>query len=251
SKVKGLASMAAHISNRANQCPPAYRHEYHRVEFLKQPLITEDWAKEILKKVNDTTKYQQLCSELADALQFHEEVEDKKIQNQKKPANINDSTQFPSNQPSGSASSKPLIFFTQPKYAKKIVNKLFPGSELDNSCWNCGKKGHRANKCHQPLDPVRIAARKAAYFEKKNGSKDADNSQSTKQVLFEMSCGLRDLFGTVAQDYNSSDPASIFFGTGSGSDSEQSDESSDSEHQEPNIGHDTLFSSAYSTDEAF
>lgn len=66
-----------------------------------------------------------------------------------------------------------------------------------------------------------------------------------------MSCDLRGLFGIVAQDYNSNDPAETFSGTGSCSESEDSDDSSDSEQQGPNIGHDTLFLSAYSTDEAF
>ena len=39
-------------------------------------IIGHDWAKEILRKLNINTKYQELYSEIASAIQFKEEEEE-------------------------------------------------------------------------------------------------------------------------------------------------------------------------------
>lgn len=153
-KPKALSALAAHISNRFTQCPPTYRHEFHRVDFLKNALMGEPWAEAILMKVNQETQYQSFYIELANALQFHEELKTQ-----------NDSNT--SVQPSNSQSQKPLIYFTQPRYARKITGKLFGGFENDRRCWNCDKPGHHHNKCRSRPNSVKIAARKARFYERK------------------------------------------------------------------------------------
>ena len=59
---------------------------------------------------------------------------------------------------------KPQIFFTQPRYAKEVVRMIFPGSNRDKQCWNCGKEGHQFTKCKYTLDNARIAARKLKFY---------------------------------------------------------------------------------------
>lgn len=84
------------ISNRACQCPYTYRHEFHGVDVLKNPLMGEAWAESTLMKVNQQTQFQALYTYVANELQFHEELRVRKKTN---------------NDPSDSETSKPFIYF--------------------------------------------------------------------------------------------------------------------------------------------
>lgn len=210
SKPKALSAMASHIANRSRKCPPAYSHESHRVEFLKKALMKEEWAKVILLEVNETTNYQQLYTRLANALQFHEEST----------ADTENETKKPSN--------KPMIYFTQPKYGRKLTGRLFSGSSHDKTCWNCDKAGHRHTDCRKKHDPVRIAAAKARFLEKKSRFQRPGMSPA-KQVLFELTEELRDLVGGEPHS-DSDNPADTFFGNAP---DDSDDESTGSEtHQD-------------------
>lgn len=133
-KTKALSSMASYISNRSPKCPISYRHESHRVEFLKRALIKEKWASTILMQINEETIFQSLYTRLANALQFHIESTE----------NVDhDPEQHTTPRKHG---SKPTIYYTQPKYAKRMVGKLFTGSSYDKNCCNCGKRGHNHYK---------------------------------------------------------------------------------------------------------
>lgn len=210
SKSKALSSMANHISNRSQKCPAAFRHEMYRVEFLRKALMRETWAKTILLEVDENTKYQKLYTKLANALQFHEETDGPSLKREAY----------------GQKSSKPTIFFTQPKYGKQVTNRLFSGSQFDKTCWNCGKRGHRHSKCHQKPDPVRIAAAKAQFLERKNKYRK-QGMNPTKQVLFEMVEELRDIIGG-SENSDDDNPAKTFFGNADSSSC--SDDSSESEN---------------------
>ena len=205
SKPKALSLIASYISNRSRKCPPAYSHETHRVEFLKKALMKEEWAKSILLEVNDTTQFQSLYTKLANALQFFEEADE------------NTATSEPNHH------GKPSIFFTQPKYGRKITGKLFSGAQYDKLCWNCDKPGHRHNDCRKKHDPVRIAAAKARFLEKKSRYRRPGMS-TAKQVLYELAEELREIVGGEEHS-DTENPADTFFGDASDNSSSESEES--------------------------
>ncbi len=103
-------------------------HESHKIGFLRDELVTEDWSESTLSRVGAATSWRTLCTELGNALQIRIErgAESRELA---KAAN--------------SSSMKPNIFFTPPRYAKKVSKGMFPGSVYDESGWNCGKSGHR------------------------------------------------------------------------------------------------------------
>lgn len=166
-KPKELSMIASHIANRSRKCPPAYSHETHRVEFLKNALIKEPWAKNILLEINESTKYQSLYTKPPNALQFFEE------------------SKSTHEDPASDKLGKPTIYFTQPKYGRELATRLFPGSNNDKRCWNCDKVGHRHSDCRRKADPVRIAAAKAKFLERKQRHRCPEMSPA-KQVLYEM-----------------------------------------------------------------
>ncbi len=145
---KALSTMSSYIANRSTQCAPTFHSELHRVEYLKRALMTYSWEQPVLAKITQATDYQVLSSELANALQFYEEVQ---ASGRRRGEECN---QLRTRATSSTAptSEKPLIYFTQPRYAKEIAWVLFPGSERDRSCWNCGEKGHQASKCKKSPD---------------------------------------------------------------------------------------------------
>ena len=218
-KPKALSALASYISNRFPQCPSTYRHEFHRVDFLKNALMSESWASSILMRVNQQTQYQAFYTELANALQFHEEL--------KAHSNINSS-----NGSTSDANDKPVIYFTQPKYARKITGKLFNGFQQDRTCWNCDKPGHHHTKCRFRPNPTKIAARKARFYERK-GKTSAGNS--AKQVLYEMSTALSEILGTDENDNDNETSVYFEMDNESENDSDQSsskEESTDDDDEE-------------------
>ena len=186
----GLGALATYITNRVPQCPPSFRSEQNKVDFLRQSVIGHDWARNVLCRINSDIKFQQLYLELATALQVHEE-------SNLKQSNIHHEIRDSSN------SKKPFILFTQPKYARKLTKKLFSGSEMDQKCWNCGLTGHRFSKCRKPLNLKSVAARKAEFMEKKYGK------NGSKRTLFELAQGMSELL-ELDEEVND-DLASTYF----------------------------------------
>lgn len=136
------------------------------MDFLRHAVIMEDWARQLLGKIDSRTTFRDLQQNLASILQIEGES---RIRSSTKRNQDNDSIH-----PQG---SKPQIFFTSPKYAKRIAKKIFPGQELNRSCWNCGSSDHRFPKCPKKLNPVNIAARKANWLAGKEGIQGfADNT---------------------------------------------------------------------------
>ena len=121
---------------------------------------------------------------------------------------------------------KPEIFFTQPRYSRQLTTKLFSGSEKDKKCWNCGRSGHKHPNCRYTVDPVKIAANKAAFYEKKNIKHGNRKINSSKQVLFEMTEGLREIMGVEVDDIDENDPSYTFFEMTDHSSSESDSDSS-------------------------
>ena len=208
SMAKGLSSLAAYIANRVPQCPPCFRSESNKVDFLKQAVLDQPWAREILVRIKPSTEFQPLYTELANALQLNQEVEQR--------------TQGSHSQPRESTkTSKPFIYFTQPRTVKSMAKAMFPGNDQSPSCWNCGRKGHRFSKCHKKIDLARIAARKAEHLSKKG-----DRRQNTKRVLYELVSGLNDLCQIGEDDDAESDVVKAFFGDISDDESDNDSSSS-------------------------
>lgn len=184
---KGLAKMASYIAERTPLCPPDFRGESHQIEFMKQAVLEYPWAEPILYRINQNTEFQQFYTELANALQLSEE----------KAARKSESSHHKE------SSSKPLILFNQPKYAKKITQSLFPGYNIDKSCWNCGSPQHTLNRCTKPINTSRVAARKVQFYEKK--FKGKNRNDTAKQVLYELVRGLDELLNIDGSDASGDD----------------------------------------------
>ena len=223
---KGLSALATYIANRTPQCPPCFRTEANKVDFLKQAVLDQPWAKEILVRINPVTQFQSLYTELANALQLHQEVQEK-------------TGSFTPRSSSSPKHSKPFIYFTQPRVVKSLARAMFPGNDDTSSCWNCGRKGHRFTKCHKDLDLARIAAAKSEYFAKKDNSK-----KSTKRVLYEIVSGLNDLCN-IQEDTCSDETAKAFFGDLI-EESESDDSSSSEDTPEYDNPKESLFTGAQS-----
>lgn len=110
-------------------------------------------AQPILSTVNNQTRYQSLYTQLANALQIHEEARQRGQL----------SLGVPSRKQGGSPGDKPFILFTQLRYQKKVADKFSSGSRDALDCWNCGMPGHRMRQCTKPLNAAAIAARKADF----------------------------------------------------------------------------------------
>lgn len=217
-RYKALNSITSYIANRSQLCSKFYRSESHRVDFLKKALLFEKWAQPTLRNIDDTTVYQNLCNQLAKDLLFFEEVDG---QNNETVHTTNDA-------------DKPQIFFTQPRYSKQLTSKLFSGNERDRKCWNCGRQGHKHPKCRDPIDPVKIAANKAAFYEKKNRKQGNRKFNSSKQVLYEMAEGLRELISVDEGELEENDPSYTFFEM---TDDSSNESNSDSEHSKKGVNH--------------
>ena len=215
SQGKALSSLATYIANRTPQCPIGFQSEANKVDFLKSAVKFQPWAKDILVRIKPDTQFQSLYTELANALQLHEEIN---------PAGT-------ALRPHGSSSrpAKPFVYFTQQRVVKKMAKAMFPGNENGPKCWNCGQKGHRMAKCPKPLDLTRIAAAKADFYAKK-GNRD----KAAKRVLYELVSGLDGLC-EQCDEVTPSKEVETFFGDLLGKESDSSSETSasDTEQEEP------------------
>lgn len=68
-----LRALTAHIEKRFPLCPDKWSTEAHKVEFLRQALLSEEWARTLLYRVTPATKLHELTSELGSILQIDEE----------------------------------------------------------------------------------------------------------------------------------------------------------------------------------
>ncbi len=119
---------------------------------MRDALVTESWAEHILARIDGSTKWRGLCTELSNALQLWIERDLNVV--------LTPIRTF-------TKTLKPSIYFAAPQYARKLKKTLVPGSEADISCWNCGKPDHRHATCRKHIRPAVIAAQKAKFFEKK------------------------------------------------------------------------------------
>ena len=175
SNAKGLSSLATYSTNRVPQCPPSLCSEANKVEFLKQAVLDQPWARDTLVRISPSTMFQHLYTELANALQLYEEVEKRSGRKDIEVAN-------------SETMDKPFIHFAQPRIVKSMAKSMFPGNKEASSCWNCRRRGHVFSKCDKKLDLTRIASEEAKLYSKKNGYR-----QGTKRVLFELVSGLDNL----------------------------------------------------------
>lgn len=126
-RLLAITSLCAHIESRLPLCPDMWRFETNKVDFLRSAIVSQDWACAVLSRVNMETKFRKLLSELEAVLQIQEEAEQRN----------DDGTQSISSKTNG---MKHEIFFTAPRYEKKIATTVFPDNEKGVICWNCGKR---------------------------------------------------------------------------------------------------------------
>ena len=187
---EALSSLATHIANKTPQCSPCFRSESNKVDFLKQDVVEQSWAHEVPVRIKPSTQFQLLYTELANALQFHQEILQKTGKNS-----------FSSRTGSSNNASKPFIYFTQPR----VLKSMFPGNQDAPSSWNCGLRGHRFTDCHKPLDMNRIADNQSKYYAKRG-----DKKSSTRRVLFELVEGLNHLCNFDGDSFNTGSVRAFF-----------------------------------------
>ncbi len=146
-KRNALRDLVALMEARIPLCPRDWRNEWNKVDFLRNVLLTEDWVRKHLYSIGKGTNY------LASSMQTHKEV----LVRSRNSSNA---------APSTSSRSKPTIFFTAPKYAKRVTKDLYLGSDQNRSCWNCRRNGHWQVRCRKPLSPAIIPARNATSSKK-------------------------------------------------------------------------------------
>ena len=143
---KRLGELVATIETSIPLFPGDCRNESHKIDFLRNALLTEDWARQHLYTIGMCTQFGELQTQIASALLIHEEV----LARSGNSSKAGHST---------SSGSKPTIFFTPRKHAKRVIKKLFPVSDQDRSSWNCGRNGHRYVRCGKPINSAAIAAK--------------------------------------------------------------------------------------------
>ncbi len=116
-KRKAFEELKNHIEKRIPLCPGTWRHGTHEIGFLRDALVTEDWAKNPLSCVGASTSWRELCTELGNLLQIRIEREGESRETVVAATDL---------------ASKPPISFTAPRYAKKVSKAMFPGSEYDD-----------------------------------------------------------------------------------------------------------------------
>ncbi len=104
------------IERRLQLFPVTWRHESHKIGFLRDALVPEHCAENALSRVGASTSWRGLRTGLGNALQIRVERE---------------GGTYDVMEPSTSSTSKPNIFFAAPRYAKKVSKVMFPGSEYD------------------------------------------------------------------------------------------------------------------------
>ncbi len=67
---KAFKELKNHIERRLLLCPTTWRHETHKICFLRDSLVSEDWAQNTLPRVSASTSWRGLCTELGNALQI-------------------------------------------------------------------------------------------------------------------------------------------------------------------------------------
>ena len=99
--------------------PGMWKNEIHKIGFLRDALVTEDWAENTLSRFSAPTSWRGLRTEIGNGLHIRIEREIGSRETEVKTTDL---------------ASKPSIFFTAPRYAKKISKAMFSGSEFDDSC---------------------------------------------------------------------------------------------------------------------
>ncbi len=115
---KALSTMSSYIANRSTQCALTFRSEPHRVEYLKHALMTYPWAQQVLAKITQATDYQVLSSELANELQFHEDVQAKGEEHNR--------LRTRATSPTAPTSEKPLIYFIPTTLRERTCRGTLP-----------------------------------------------------------------------------------------------------------------------------
>ncbi len=111
-KRNALRNLQSQIEKHIPLCPENWRHELHKISFLRDALATESRAEHISSGIDGSTKWRGLCTDLGNALQLCIERDGDVA---KTPIGTSTKT------------LKPSIYFAAPKYSRKITKTLFLG----------------------------------------------------------------------------------------------------------------------------
>lgn len=175
------------ISRKAPLLPLAYRSDRHKKDFLRHALVGVAWAEPVINRCeSEATSFQKMYAELSGALQLHLEgrqVNEMEAAAEQKPVPIQYSGQGTYGRPS-----------------KSVVASKSPGGGAGGGrfdpltiagCFNCDAKDHLMKDCKRPIDYVKTADEKLAYWTKKRGGK-----ATAAAVLFAMAEQLNETENT-------------------------------------------------------
>ena len=74
-KRKAFEELKDHIERRLPLCLTTWRHKTHKIGFLRDSLVSEDWSENTLLWVGASTSWRGLCTELVNVLQIRIERE--------------------------------------------------------------------------------------------------------------------------------------------------------------------------------
>lgn len=172
------------ISKLSPQMPPAYRDDTHKRDFLRSAAANMPWAIPPMSRIStNQLSFQQLYMELVSALQLKKEFD---------PSGAQDSA---------GSRGKQVLFEGQGMYGRPVkgigaTQSGKPKGVSDKGasprkrfnplsvagCFNCDEPSHTMRNCPLPIDAIKAAKRKVAYYDKKAGAGRA----STALVLYQL-----------------------------------------------------------------
>ena len=201
---QALESVRSMITRLAPQLPPTYRADNHKVDFLRHAVVGMPWAQGPVSRIAvDNPTYHGLFLQLGAALDLQEEGR----------AAVSKDAPFYHQAPVAAAKGgAPIMYAGQGVYGvpKRGVGASTPRSSAGvgsaaavprasagstasaqrtrfdplslAGCLNCDNPSHTMRACPLPVDPMKAAQRKLAYFNKKN----AGAHGAAAAVLFQL-----------------------------------------------------------------
>jgi len=188
SEQTALANVYTVITKLAPQLSPSHRGDAHKIDFLRGAVIGMEWALGPMGRIAaDALSFQHLYNQLIASLQLYEET---------RVANAKDGPML--ERAAASNAPLPILFAGQGMYGRpnKGVGASTPrastgggtkkGVRFDpltvQGCFNCEDPTHTMRKCPRPINAVKAAQRKLAYYAKKN----AGGHTGATTVLYEL-----------------------------------------------------------------
>lgn len=172
-ELQAIRELYKTVSRKAPLFPLAYRSDRHKKDFLRHALVGVAWAEPVINRCeSEATSFQKMYAELAGALQLNLEgrqVNELEAAIGQKPMPIQYAGQGTYGRPSKGVDAP------RPAGGGNGGGVGSGGRKFDpltiTGCFNCDAKDHLMKDCKRPIDFVKIADEKLAYWSKKRGGK--------------------------------------------------------------------------------